>query len=284
MIDDKIKTYEELIKKADKCHFCPFEVYRDNIDGFKKYGIGLEYLVQKNHEFVDSWFDFTVQAADDGKKNSNMCKFVSGRFRCLISFYVFPDKDYLTRLTELFEKLVSDEYFDITCKSYYPQPLDRYPEPNRYVLIVNTRYFHNSRNGVYYGMADEDDDALFIGLLPYLYQHNYKDLYERVFYCIFKIVKANSYMMLMTVVSLFSFTKLNDKEKYDLLFNELSKNKDLMDFLKKHLYDELYDHNQHESDVILQDYNFLRNQYDSKKLIELREVLPLLDLVIDEKD
>ena len=57
-----------------------------------------------------------------------------------------------------------------------------------------------------------------------------------------------------------------------------------MDFLKKHLYDELYDHSQHESDVILQDYNFLRNQYDSKKLIDLRDDLPLLDLVIDEKD
>lgn len=134
-------------------------------------------------------------------------------------FLYCPDEEYLTLLVEITELLLKEENLsyadivfmkeinDITGMGIHTMSIN--------YLVGDTKYFYTN-----IGLKDADkyivsDVSRFTGLLPYLYNKGYKDLYERVFKVTKFIIERYQMKAVKLLICLLNFLKDINSSHYE---------------------------------------------------------------------
>ena len=159
-----------------------------------------------------------------------------------------PDEKYLTNVVELFELLMeptNKKYLDYIILFDPEHFWDNPRSHSRIVSILATdnKYFvcDSESNG---NRKIIDSNVRFTGILPFLFENRYDNLYERMIKVVFKIAKDYSLYVGKMILSLYNFLMLKDEKNWKL-FDDIFKNiiKNQLDFLSgnKNLeYSKLY--------------------------------------------
>ena len=138
-----------------------------------------------------------------------------------------PDEKYLTNAVELFELLTepnNKKYLDYIIL-YDPEIFWDNPRSHSRIVSIlasDNKYFvcDSDSNG---NRKIIDSDSRFTGILPFLLNNRYNNLYERMIKVVFKIAEDYSLYVGKMILSLYNFLLLNDENNWKL-FDSIFKN------------------------------------------------------------
>lgn len=192
------------------------------MEKMKRYNTNTWELIELQREFFSSfWFDRASDVISNKEKPYDTFPL---DYCCAICGVYWPDEKYLTKIVEFLERLLEEGNEQYLKNVICYDPADIYDVSGSHsnilsYLVADTKYLftwypnHGPRTIV--GV-----DRRFTGLLPFLFDNKYFDLYNRVFnFCltIFKKFKSKTGLL---VFSILNFLKQSDKSSYEIFKKE----------------------------------------------------------------
>ncbi len=141
---------------------------------------------------------------------------------CPIGSVYEPNEEYLMRIVDFLEFLLLEDNRDYAKKVFVDDPADMHGASAHSdimsALVVDNKYLFSYHPNDMKHIVNSVDR--FAGLLPYLYNNNYKKLYDRTFLMCLTVMKTYSSKSGKMVLAALNFLKENDSVKYDIFSKE----------------------------------------------------------------
>lgn len=203
--DDLFELGEEYFKKHAK-KMAKYEVTEQDIIEFGR-SENLKYLEKtKDNIFVEK----------------DKAQFALSISSCLLCFD--PGTEYLNKLIELLELIVTDEYFEYLDAAITFQINDMcgggIHTQTQNFIAADMKYLTDNLGFPNDNRWTVTEYQRFTGLVPYLFRNGYIEQYQRMIkYCLFLMERFDMKVGQM-IFSLLNFLKKNDKENYEVVYNK----------------------------------------------------------------
>lgn len=209
------------------------EYFENNKVMLENNGISKDTLVSWQHEAI---YKSDKMTRDFLKSKGKPTYRIIGLLYLSLDGYYLPNIETLTRSVktlELVAKVENHEYWDILFK-YDDADIKGASAHNLTIneLVVDYEIFKELWPPQDRGLITAEPGR-FGGLLPYLYNHGYKDLYQKALSIFIGKLKESFVDMIPIALSLFNFCAIHDKTNYKLvktLFEDAKKNQKFKDF------------------------------------------------------